>query len=466
MTCSTAGARRAAALLLVVGSAHSVEAQISRFPTGVNVNATNATSVVLTYGNLNGKIPVEAVWCGEIESAVPALGDRCVPSTLYGRLPVRYDQTRSTGPTVTPVVPPVVPPDPPPFDSLSLRAQPPALRMPALPRPAAIDPNRSGLVDVMTIPASVARRAYQAAARGEDSRFYYVRRFIDPAGGPDEYVVVTCRLTDGGARTPFSLADVRLGFSSGDPLHVARAGEIIPDISAELHYNGTGRLRGRWEVVRPGEALPTDADLVTEATLPLESRRSQRRYTELARFDVFLPPGGPFALRGPDAALFPTDAPGTYLILLRIEASDDKEGDVDLASTGLGLGVVANGGVAGFSLPPLRYFVGGAEAVGTVSERFRLESPAANARLDGRSTAFRWTAHPFAAFTRIELTTQDDVVLLEAILPRGVDVYFAPTALLETEGPLRWRAVALSEGGRTIQTTPWRALHPRNTPTP
>jgi hypothetical protein len=149
----------------------TLDAQITRHPTGVNVNATNVTSVFITFGNLGGKIPVDASWCGEVESATPAIGERCAASTLYGRLPIRYDRSQSSG--------------------------------------------ANGLTDIMTIPASVARRAYQAAVQGEDSRFYYVRRFVDPRGGPDEYVVVTCRLTDGGARTPFSLADVRLVFASG-----------------------------------------------------------------------------------------------------------------------------------------------------------------------------------------------------------------------------------------------------------
>ncbi len=48
-------------------------------------------------------------------------------------------------------------------------------------------------------------------------------------------------------------------------------------------------------------------------------------------------------------------------MLLRIEASDDKEGDSDLSAVGAGSGVVHSGAVAGFPLPTLRYFVGSGE---------------------------------------------------------------------------------------------------------
>ena len=101
----------------------------------------------------------------------------------------------------------------------------------------------------MSIPPSVARRAYQAAEAGETSSFFYVRRFVSTRGGPDEYVFVTCRLTGGGARTPLALLDVQLAF--GDDLDVfsVERDATLPPVTARIAYNGTGRLRGRWEVV-------------------------------------------------------------------------------------------------------------------------------------------------------------------------------------------------------------------------
>jgi hypothetical protein len=217
-------------------------------------------------------------------------------------------------------------------------------------------------------------------------------------------------------------------------------------------------LRGRWEIVQPGEMLPGDGDLLTEATLPAEQRRTQRRYTEIQRFDVFLPPGGPFTLEGPAPEKLPTDAPGMYLVLLRIEASDDKEADSNLGSAGAGSGIVAAGGVAGFPLPTLRYFVGETETVGTASDAFTLVSPAEDTPLASGTAIFRWRAHPYASFTRIEIATDTDSVLVEAILSRGVQAYSAPPLPSLIARAARWRAVALTANGRVIQSTPWRAV--------
>ena len=59
---------------------------------------------------------------------------------------------------------------------------------------------------------------------------------------------------------------------------------------------------------------------------------------------------GRYTLAGPDPAKLPTGAEGQYLILLRVETSDDKEADSDLSAVGVGPGVVHAGGVAGSSV--------------------------------------------------------------------------------------------------------------------
>ena len=291
-----------ALVLGCLGSAAPSMAQIQRDPNGVNVNASGPTSVFITFGNLDGKVPVEATWCGELIPADPDIGMKCDPATIFGSLPLRYDLGRSSG--------------------------------------------QDGFTDVMTIPASVARRAYQAAADGATSSFFYVRRFVDPEGGPDEYVFVTCRMAGGGARVPFALLDVTLAFDTEDLVLALEAGESPPPIAARIQFNGTGRLTGRWEVVLPGEEPPSAQDLLTEASLPAELRGTQRRYTELERFNVFLPPVGEFVLEGPDVTRLPTHLDGLYLVLLRIEATDDKEADSSLDRAQAGTGIVHSGAVA------------------------------------------------------------------------------------------------------------------------
>ena len=409
-------------------------AQIRVDPNGVNVNSQGATTVFLTFGGLADQVPVEAFWCGELIPAAPDVGNRCDPATLFGQLPIRYDRARVAG---------------------------------------------GRLTDIMSIPPSVARRAYQAAEEGAVSSFFYVRRFQSLSGGPDEYVAVTCRMTGGGARTPLALTDVRLGFAIETPVLELRQGEPAPPFQAEIVYTGTGRLRGRWEVVLPGEEPPDSTDLLTEATLAPEARGTQRRFTELGRFNEFLPAGGRLTLAGPDASRLPTTVDGIYQVLLRVEVSDDKEGNSNLGNAGAGSGIVNAGAVAGFPLPVLRYVVGsgGSElAEAELAERISLLLPADGARADSATaTAFSWRPAPRAAHYRLELRGPDGAEVFSAIVPGSRPDYLAPPWLAErvtaTAGGasvasaasaaasrVRWRVIAIDREGRDLVASAWRTL--------
>src|SRR3954452_23052723 len=162
---------------------------IQRSPTGTNVNSQAATSVFITFGNLRQQVPDEAVWCGELIPATPDIGSKCDPNTIFGALPIRYDQSR-------------------------------------------LSANGTVFTDIMSIPPSVARRAYQAAARGQNSAFFYVRRFRSTTGGPDEEVFVTCKLTGGGARVPFPLLDVREAFATNEPVVSVERPAVPPPFKA------------------------------------------------------------------------------------------------------------------------------------------------------------------------------------------------------------------------------------------
>lgn len=399
--------------LLVALSAEDVQAAIRRDPNGVNVNASGATTVFITFGGLANQVPAEAFWCGELIPAAPDVGQKCDPATIFGQLPLRYDQSRVSG---------------------------------------------SSFTDIMSIPPSVARRAYQAAQAGTKSSFFYVRRFRSAAGGPDEYVFVTCRMAGGGARVPFSLLDVTLAFANDETVMTLAPGETPSRLAAQILYNGTGRLKGRWEVVLPGDEPPTSQDLLTEATLPPAERGLQRRYTQLDRFNVFLPPGGRHTLPGPDTSRLPNSVEGLYLVLLRVEASDDKEGDSNLALAGAGSGVVHSGAVAGFPMPVLRYYVGGGQAAGG---SLGLITPPDGAVLDpARPFEFSWTEPRQAAAFRLSIEAQAGVVVHAALLTPGVGVYRAPSWLKDraVEGTLRWRVEALDRDGEPIENTGWRGF--------
>lgn len=404
--------------------------EIKVSPASVNVYSQGATTYFLSYGNLGNYRPLESQWCGELVAATPDIGRRCAPQTIYGSLPVRYNQAQRSG--------------------------------------------NNGYTDIVSVPASIARKAYQAAARGEDARFYYVRRFVNQNGGPDQFTFVTLRLTGNGAGVPFSLTDVRLGFGKGqgltgsgsDPLVLfVEANGQLPPMRAEITYTGTSRLIGRWEVVQPGDQLPDRRDLLTEAALPVEERGSQRRYRQLSRFNVFLPPGGKFVLPGPDPAKLPVQPEGQYLVLLRIEASDDRENESDLAATGAGASIVHSGAAAGFPLPVLRYVVGGGDNTLTVIKNqtpgFALLLPRDGATLPlNQPVDFVWSAWPRTVIYRLEIEDEAGALVHAALLPPNVLTYRAPAWLKGKAGQraLWWRVVALDQGGGMMSETVRRSL--------
>jgi hypothetical protein len=386
-------------------------------PQGVNVNGQGATTVLLTYGGLDGYVAAEAVWCGEVVAATPDIGLKCDPLTMYGALPARYNWSRRSG--------------------------------------------NDAYTDIMSLPPSVARRAYQAAAAGRSAEFFYVRRFVKPAS-PDQYVLVTCRLTGGGARVPLSLVDVLLGFDVETPVLQVAAGERLPPLSARIQYTGTGRLIGRWEIVLPGQDPPSETDLLTEATLPLEDRGTQRRYAQLDRFNVFLPPVGRYTLRGPDPARLPTAVDGQYLVLLRVEASDDKEADSDLAAVGAGTGVVHAGAVSGFPMPVLRYVVGtgGSEHSPVTTSSLGRLTPQDGSVVPREGPAdLGWPSVPGARYYRLDVESGDQRIHQAFVSASSVKYRLPPFVKDKAVGNrLRWHVVAIDDAGRVVARSEWSAI--------
>jgi hypothetical protein len=387
--------------------------------------------VFITFGGLANQEPIEAIWCTRLISAVPAIGQKCDPATILGQLPIRYDRSQLQGQV---------------------------------------------FYDIMSIPPSVSRKAFQLAETGQDGTFFYVRRFRSLSGGPDEFVAVTCRLSGGGARVPLSLLDVQLKFLSDQPVGTVLPGSKLPFVEAKITYNGTGQLRGRWEVVQPGEDPPSKQDLLTEATLPPAQRGTQRRYTLVDRFSVFLPPGsGPLRLPGPDPSKFPTEAVGLYQILLRVEATSEREADSNAVEAGGIGGVIAAGGVAGFPMPVLRYFVGSAPPEGVRrGPGLLLPAPGAEVKA-GEPIVFVWSEVPGAAFYRLEVLDKAGTELLTATVQESIQSYRAPSWLPEKikDGPSSWRVRILNSEGQATGITETRTFSivsspssPPSTPTP
>lgn len=397
------------ALLFVTAGAG---AQIRVSPAVVNVNASGASTVFLSYGNLRpDQFSVEALWCADVISAAPDIGQVCNPATTWGRLPLRNDLSRPSG--------------------------------------------RNGFTDVMTIPQNVIRRAYQRAAEGEGASFFYVRRFASRTGAPDEYIAIVCRMAGQGSDVPLALTDVRLRFSDERNVLSTPVGQAPPPLFADLTYTGSGRLTGRWELVLPGDDLPTDRDLLPEGSLPAEERSRQRRYLHLSRFNVHLPPTGKFRLEGPDVSRLPSAVEGLYHVLLRIEASDDGVGNTDLAEVGSGTGIVTTGGLAGFPLPVLRYYVGSArpDLTRAGGRKIDLIAPATEAVVaPGVAVRFAWSASPLAAFYRLDLRDGNGNNVLGAIIEAPVTEYVAPPLVgdRQVSGRLTWSLAALDARGAEV----------------
>ncbi len=183
----------------------------------------------------------------------------------------------------------------------------------------------------------------------------------------------------------------------------------------------------------------------------------------MERFDIFLPPTGRVVLRGPDPSRLPTTLEGLYQILLRVEASDDKESDSNLANAGAGTGVIHSGAVAGFPLPTLRYYVGSAReasdfAVG--SRQLQLLQPPPGGPAPA-PLIFVWAPIANVLLYRLEVEKADgSEELLSAVVQQGIASYGAPPWLSEKAAgqALRWRVVSLGPGGRRAAVSPWREL--------
>jgi hypothetical protein len=395
-------------------------AQIAVSPSEATVYSQGATSVLLTFGNLGSRLPAESTWCGALVSAAPDIGMKCDPSVIFGRLPVRYNQSRLSG--------------------------------------------SNAYTDIMSVTPSVARRAYLDAARGSTATFFYVRRFVLPAGGPDEYVAVTLRLGGNGAAIPFSITNVRLLWDGGEKtVPFIRSGETLPRITAEVFYTGSARLMGRWEIVKPGEAAPTPRDLLPESSLPIEERGTRRRFTQVKRFNIFLPPVGRMTIPGPENQRIEKAVDGMYLLLFRIESAQDGLSASNLEMVNAGRGTVNSGGVSGFAMPTLRYYVG-TGGVTQIDEFNAVEnqmSPADMAEASAsQAVLFTWPSVLRTKYYMLQIEDASGNEVHSAILLRDTHSYRGPSWLLERVSTerLRWRVIALDENGKKLNETSTRTL--------
>lgn len=381
-----------AILLLTV----SVFPQVAVTPNNVTAYSQGATSVYLTFSNVVNLNPAESVWCGAIIPATPNIGFQCDPATIFGTLPTRYNQSKLVNNRYT---------------------------------------------DIMSITPTVARRAYTDAVNGNNSQFFYVRRFSSTIGGLDQYVAVTIRLSGNGAGVPFSLTAVKLLWQDGTKVvPFIKPDEALPKITAEIRYTGTGRLKGRWEIVKPGEALPEGRDLLSEASLTPEERGIQKRYTLLNRFNVNLPPGGRYTLSGPENWRIDKTIEGMYLLLFRVEASDAVDSG-------------ANGAVAGFQMPVLRYYVGNSSNA-NINQVTNI-AIGGDVEDEKPPIILTWKAVENTKLYRLEIEDEEGKKVFSAVVLPTSRAYQLPSFIqnLTASKQLKWKVSAIGEGGKELETT-------------
>lgn len=428
---------------------HSTLAVNAVNPNGVNVRSNGSTTVFLTFQGTAGQTSSDAFWCGEI--TVPAntvtTTNPCVSGTVFGHLPRNLNQARPSGGATQQNVP---------IGNTDLfGGAGPVITAPS---------SQPNLTDVMTIPASVARRAMQDARQGNNSSFFYVRQF--ESAGQIQFIAVTCRMAGGGARVPFALTEVRPAFNTGEgkvPVHLLALNENLPDIEVDIHFNGSGRLKGRWELVMPGDTAPEAFDLLPEASLPIEQRGLQKRFTVIERFDVFLPPSSKTTLKGPEKINKKFSLIGPYQLLLRVEATKDKEGD-----SNTGAGAVSSGGVAGFSVPPLRFYVATAEDVSAArrdagtEKNISLISPARKPIVAEAASGIRFSWSTIEASDLYQIEFQlDNGTTYEALSTRWQTLYEPPPWWIDSlteAGQGRWRVTAFGKRGKRTARSDWRSV--------
>jgi hypothetical protein len=375
---------------------------ISATPRFMQASISAATSQFITYSFTPGNPRVtiaDGIFCTALTSPAPATGATatypCAPNSEFARHPT----TATTFQTVQ-------------QNGSVVRA-----------------------TETIRIPSAVTRTAQSLGA----ATFYFVRRF-DPQG----FAVVEIRATGAIMNAPIALNDVRLAFDTSQgpqPLVFVARGAVLPPVSATFFYTGSGVLRGRWELVLPGDVAPTERDLLPEASLPRSERGTQRRYQLLQRFEQFMPGNGRIELKLPslNPALGTTAFDGQYQLLLRIEAEPSIHG--------------GESGAANFAMPLLRYFVGSITAPAT-----RVAPITAQLSFNGAQPTFSWSPVPQARYYRVEIADRNNTVIYSAIVRDTERSYSALSGFTAASGS-QWRVQALDEALQPVGESPWRAIN-------
>jgi hypothetical protein len=301
--------------------------------------------------------------------------------------------------------------------------------------------------ELLQIPPGITQLAHHRALSSGLSEWYFVRQFASGV-----YATQLLRLSGQSANRVLTLTRAELAFREG---RNAQAVAVVPvdgrvgPLSAVLDYQGSGLLRGRWEVVQPGDPEPTSMDLTPEAALNASQRLQQQRYTTVGRFEQMIGAGSRLTVMGPPANQLPTSTPGRYLILLRLEATPTNTRN-DADAPGL------DGGASAFPMPVLTYYVQGASSAQAPLPK--AQQPLATIELlpmprptEPGLLQLHWKPREQAALYRVEITDERGEQVFAARIKGDESNYQVPTRQLgATPGQMSWRVMALDAQGQVV----------------
>ena len=189
---------------------------------------------------------------------------------------------------------------------------------------------------------------------------------------------------------------------------------------------------------------------MSEAALPPEERGTQRRYTLLNRFNINLPPGGKYILPGPENWRIDKTIQGMYLLLFRVEASDASD-----SVSNTGQNSVATGGVVGFSMPTLHYYVGNSNNL-DINQITDID--ATNFR---PPMILRWKEVANAKLYRIDIEDPDGKKVFSSIVMPSTKDYQLPSFIRELASAkqLKWRISAIDEASKTLEESTFSEIN-------
>lgn len=195
------------------------------------------------------------------------------------------------------------------------------------------------VTETLLIPPDVTNRAYQRKA----GTFFYQRQFRSTSDGAAGESSLTCRVSTS-AYGNFSIAGVTLYFENERGEVTFEQNDPHAHAFAEIHYNGSGLLKGTWEVQEPNNP----------------------QFRVLQQVNYHLAYGDRIVFQSPQVPPLPTVVTGRHILRFNITQP-----------------------VSGFPLPVVSYFVKVKPADEKATPKLISESPLANTII-GTDTIFHW----------------------------------------------------------------------------